>query len=104
MGTDPTTARTPLARPPNTYPDKAVLGPGEPKCQLRANRPPACCSDDSKLLLPVGVWRLRRRWGSLIERAVGSVGDVVSGERGQRASDWMLVRPCCVGDPEVLGK
>ena len=27
-----------------------------------------CCSDDSRLLLPVGVWRLRRRWGSLIER------------------------------------
>ena len=27
--------------------------------------------------MPVGVWRLRRRWGSLIERAVGPVGVVV---------------------------
>ena len=37
----------------------------------------ACRSDDSKLLLPVGVWRLRRSWGSLIERAVGPVNVVV---------------------------
>ena len=35
-----------------------------------------CRSDNSKLL-PVGVWRRRRRWGSLIERAVGAVSVVV---------------------------
>ena len=37
----------------------------------------ACRSDNSNLLMAVGVWRLCRRWRPLIERPVVSVGVVV---------------------------
>ena len=37
----------------------------------------AACRSHNSRLLSVGVWRLGRRWGSLIERAVGPVSVVV---------------------------
>ena len=51
----------------------------------------ACRSDDSKLLLSIGVWRFGRRWGSLIERAVGPVGVVVVDVVGDEVFELALV-------------